>query len=209
MRVSDSHRVLFVHVPKTGGSSVEAMFARRVDDSRVVEGRKRHASYQWLLAAEPGLDAYWSFGFVRNPWARMVSWWSMVSGVFERAERGDEKARSKIEKYPNAWLPEGEFRHDFDRFVLEGTEKVSKLGTPQSVTLARADGRLVDFVGRTENFDDDLNTVRDKLGLERRDQSPRRNQSSHGHYHEYYNDETRAKVAEVFARDIELFGYTY
>ena len=209
MRVSDSHRVLFVHVPKTGGSSFEAMFARRIDDSRVVEGRKRHASYQWLLAAEPDLEAYWSFGFVRNPWARMVSWWSMISSVFEKADRGDEKARSKIENYPNAWLPEGEFRHDFDRFVLEGTEKVSKLGTPQSMTLARADGRLVDFVGRTENFDDDLKIVRDKLGLARRDQSPRRNKSSHGHYHDYYNDETRAKVAEVFARDIELFGYTY
>ena len=64
-------------------------------------------------------------------------------------------------------------------------------------------------MGRTENFDDDLNTVRHKLGLEPRDRSPRRNKSSHGHYHEYYNDETRAKVAEVFARDIELFGYTY
>ena len=105
-----------------------------------------------------------SSGTRGRAWSRGGRW---SPGSSRKPTRGDEKARSKIEKYPNAWLPEGEFRHDFDRFVLEGTEKVSKLGTPQSVTLARADGRLVDFVGRTENFDDDLNTVRDKLGLER------------------------------------------
>jgi hypothetical protein len=201
--------VVFVHVPKTGGSTVEAMFARRVEDARKVEGHRRHATYQWLLETEPELGAYWSFGFVRNPWARMVSWWSMVSGVFAKADQGDENAKRKIETYPKAWLPEGEFRDDFDRFVLEGTEKVAKVGRPQCVTLARADGRLVDFVGRTENFDHDLNIVRSKLGLEPRETQPHRNKSTHGHYHDYYNDHTRAKVAEVFARDIELFDYSY
>jgi hypothetical protein len=209
MRVSDRQRVLFVHVPKTGGSTVDAMFDRRIDDCRNVTGLGRHATYERLLDAEPGLAEYWSFGFVRNPWARMVSWWSMVAAVFENADKGVEQARRKIEKYPNAWLPEGEFRYDFDRFVLEGTEKVAKLGRPQSLTLARADGTLVSFVGRLENFDRDLNVVREKLGLRPRKTQPRRNKSSHGHYCDYYNDKTRARVAQVFARDIELFGYTY
>ena len=115
-----------MHVPKTGGSSVEAMFARRIDDSRVVEGRKRHASYQWLIAAEP----IWTrTGRSASSGIRGRHGLVVVDGlrVFEKAERGDEKARSKIEKYPNAWLPEGEFRHDFDRFVLEGTEKGQQL----------------------------------------------------------------------------------
>lgn len=201
--------MLFVHVPKSGGSTIDALFDNKIEDSRRVEGIARHSPLSRLLRTEPGLADYWSFGFVRNPWARMVSWWSMVGYVFERAEAGVEQARRKIETHPQAWLPEGEFRDDFDRFVLEGTEKVAKVGRPQVVTLSRKDGTTVDFIGRTENFDHDFNVVRERLGLEPIAQAPRRNVSTHGHYRDYYNDKTRQKVAEVFAPDIEAFGYEF
>lgn len=209
MRVSDSGRVLFVHVPKAAGSTIDLMFDDEVDDARRVDGCQRHAMFAKLLRAEEGLTDYWSFGFVRNPWSRMVSWWSMVNGVWGKVDAGVPKAVKKIEKYPKAWLPEGEFKDDFDRFVLEGTEKIAKVGRPQSKTLSRRDGSMVDFVGRVENFDHDYNLVRERLGLTPIETAPQRNKSTHGDYRDYYNDETRKKVAEVFARDIDAFGYTF
>jgi hypothetical protein len=209
MRVSDSRRVLFVHVPKTGGSTIDVMMDRRLPDSRTVEGRARHAPLSVLIAAEPQLADYWSFGFVRNPWARMVSWWSMISMVFERAAAGVPQAVERIQRNPEAWLPEGEFAKDFDGFVLEGTRKIPKVGRPQVVTLSRADGRLADFVGRVESFDADVNHVRRHLGLPELERVPRRNRSTHGHYRDYYTDRTKARVAEVFALDIERFGYRF
>jgi hypothetical protein len=209
MRVSDSNRVLFVHVPKTGGSTIDAMFDSEVGDTRRVDDRARHAPYGRLLASEPELADYWSFGFVRNPWARMVSWWSMVSATFEKVDAGDPRAIRKIENHPQAWLPEGEFRHSFDAFVLEGTEKIAKVGRPQIATLRGRKGAMVDFVGRVENFNNDVNIARERLGLQPLERIPRRNKSSHGHYHDYYNDQTRKRVAEAYAADIEAFGYTY
>ncbi len=209
MRVSDSSRVLFVHVPKTGGSSIDSIFDDEVADARRVEGRGRHGTYAKLLSAEPDLADYWSFGFVRNPWARMVSWWTMIHSVFTRADAGDERAIAKIERHPTAWLPEGEYKDSFDRFVLEGTEKLDKIGRPQLVTLSARDGRQVDFVGRTEDFAAGVAVVRERLGLPPMEEIPRRNKTSHGHYSEYFNAETRRKVAEVFAADIEVFGYAY
>lgn len=209
MRVSDSRRVLFIHVPKTGGSTIDGMFDTEVDDTRRVEKCSRHATYARMLKVEPALADYWAFGFVRNPWARMVSWWSMVAAVWEKYDAGDPKAVAKIQNFPKAWLPEGEFRHDFDRFVLEGTEKIAKVGRPQSVTLSRKDGSMPEFVGRLENFDADFNVVRERLGLAPLEAAPQRNVSSHGHYSDYYNHTTRQKVAEVFERDIDLFGYTF
>jgi len=53
VRVSDSRRVLFVHVPKAGGSSVDRIFDTEVPDARKVPGRQRHAPYNRILLAEP------------------------------------------------------------------------------------------------------------------------------------------------------------
>jgi hypothetical protein len=209
MRVSDSRRVLFVHVQKTGGSTIDTMFDRKIADARSVDNLPRHTSLSGLLEAEPHLADYWSFGFVRNPWERMVSWWAMTVAVLDNADAGVEQARRKVEQYPNVWRPLGQFRHDFDRFVLDGTEKVRRLGEPQCVSLSRQDGSLVDFVGRTEHFDRDFNVVREKLGLKRVRHAGKRNRSQHGHYRDYYNDKTRRRVADVFAPDIEMFGYVY
>ena len=208
MRVSDSQRVLFVHVPKTGGSSIDRMFDTEVPDARRVPNRMRHASYRRLLLAEPELADYWSFGFVRNPWARLVSWWTMLGLVFERAEAGHPRAQAKIRKHPEVWLVEGEYRHDFDRFVLEATERLPKVGRPQVETLS-AGARRVDFIGRLEDFDRGVGVVREHLGLPQVEAPPHMNRSRHGHYRDYYDDVTRAHVGRVFAADIEEFGYTF
>ncbi len=209
MRVSDSSRVVFVHVPKTGGSTIDIFFDREVPDARPVAGLARHSPYAAILRKEPSLADYWSFGFVRNPWARMVSWWAMINKVFDNAEAGHEQALRKIRDYPQAWLREGALRHDFSAFVLQGTETIPKVGRPQLRTLSGRGGRTVDFIGRTERFDQDAAVVREKLGLPAIEAAPRRNQSSHGHYSEYYDDVTRARIAEVFAPDIDAFGYTF
>lgn len=208
MRVSDSHRVLFVHVPKSGGSSIDQIFDTEVPDARRIPERQRHAPYGRLLKAEPELADYWSFGFVRNPWARLVSWWTMVAGVFARAEAGNPRAQERLRRHPEAWVAEGEYRHDFDRFVLEGTVVLPKLARPQIKTLS-AGSRSVDFIGRLESFDEDVVVVRERLGLPTVESAPHTNKSRHGHYREYYNDTTRAHVAAVYAADIEHFGYTF
>ena len=52
MRVSDSRRVLFVHVPKTGGSTIDHLFDEEIDDARRVlvnGGGDLHAAQQTSL----------------------------------------------------------------------------------------------------------------------------------------------------------------
>jgi hypothetical protein len=200
--------VLFVHVQKTGGSSIDRLFDTHVPDARQVPNRMRHATYGRILSAEPDLADYWSFGFVRNPWARMVSWWTMIHGIFERAAAGHPPALAKLEKHPEVWLPHQEFADDFARFVLEAPGKNPKIGRTQVDTLS-AGSRIVDFVGRLESFDSDLAVVRGHLGLPAADPAPHTNRSRHGHYRDYYDDRTRDAVAHTYAADVEAFGYTF
>lgn len=209
MVISDAHKLLFVHVQKTGGSTIDAMFKRRIPDARTV-GKTRHVPYRNILRLEPELADYWSFGFVRNPWARLVSWFTMIEAVYDNLDEGKEKTVQKFEQYGHVWKHYEPYRHSFDAFVLEGVENVKKVRRNQVEMLSTADGRQVDFIGRTENFAHDFEVVRERVGLPPLTKKvPRRNATSKGHYSTYYNDKTRAKVAELYAADIEAFGYTF
>jgi chondroitin 4-sulfotransferase 11 len=69
---------------------------------------------------------------------------------------------------------------------------------------------LVDFIGRFENFGQDLSHVFDMLGLEVSQlEIPHENRSAHSHYSEMYTPETRKIVRERFRKDIEFFGYEF
>lgn len=66
----------------------------------------------------------------------------------------------------------------------------------------------VDFVIRLENFQEDFDTVCDRLGVPRQ-KVIHNNKSKHRHYTEYYDDETREIIAEKSKKELELFGYAF
>ena len=207
MLVSDAHRFVFVHVQKTGGVTVHKVLEDLVPDLRQVPERGiKHSTLRQGLALEPGLAAYWTFGFVRNPWSRLVSWWSMVQRFKELADGGHEPAQARFDR--NEFLRTSRGYADFDTFVLRGSEELERLRTPQ-VTYLEAGDRSADFVGRTERFKDDLRAAVEHLGLQFPDELPHTNRSPHAHYTTYYSDASRRRVAELFAPDIEAYGYEF
>jgi hypothetical protein len=68
--------------------------------------------------------------------------------------------------------------------------------------------RVIDFVGRFENLQNDFDAVCDTIGVPRQ-QLLNSNHIQRKRYTEYYDEETREIVAKHHARDIEYFGYKF
>ncbi|WP_232678762.1 sulfotransferase family 2 domain-containing protein [Nocardioides sp. R-C-SC26] len=201
MIISDEHKLLFVHVQKTGGVTLTNLLKSQLTDVRSNE--KRHAPLRRILRKEPDLADYWIFGFVRNPWDRMVSWWSMIENWRDWSDR---KGLDTEEKWNHFWRGSMEYP-DFEQFVLRGTEDFPRLRKPQLEYLQTAN-RRADFIGRTERLSEDSRFALEHFGLSTEGLT-HDNKSKRTGYRDYYNAATRAKVAEVFDKDIRAFDYEF
>lgn len=160
---NSKHNAIFIHIPRTGGTSMER---------REFLGWGGHETVRDFRDKE-GFDDAFKFAFVRNPWDRYVSAWSLLN--------------------------EGQF---FDVRITSPRIHFR----PQHEFICDEDGNvLVDFVGRYETLKADWRYVCDKLGVP--PHLAHHRPGDHQPYREYYTPETWAALAELYATDIELFGY--
>ncbi len=97
----------------------------------------------------------------------------------------------------------------FEEFVLRGTEELPPARAAAGALPARPRAGVVRRLRRrTETFAEDLAEVERRLGGDPTP-VPHRNRSPHGSYRDYYTPATRDRVAEVYADDLEAFGYTF
>jgi hypothetical protein len=209
--VSHPARVLFVHVQKTGGSTVQSVLLDRLPGAEKLAGLPgaKHAHLAAALEKDPALATYWTFGFVRNPWARLWSWWSMIARRDEQRDDGHTWATRRIDNN-RFWTGVLELG-TFETFVLEGPDRFERLRTPQ-LDYLRAGRRTADFIGRTETFGEDLSQACGHLGLEPPPEAPRRNADRTAgttSYREHYSPAMRDRVADLFDPDLREFGYEF
>lgn len=207
MVISDAHRLLFVHVQKTGGSTIDKRLDEVLTDTRHVPGIDRHATLGAILKAEPGLSAYWTMGFVRNPWARMLSWYRMVERFQTRAVKGDKGAAAFTKK--NSFIKGVAAAYpDFESFIMKGPDEWPRLRTPQ-IRYLTSSTRRADLIGRQETLEADLRAAFARLELPWEPLESVNVDKKRPDYHELYTDPMRRRVEEIFARDIAAFDYRF
>jgi hypothetical protein len=217
MLLSLKYNFLFVHIAKTGGTSVRAALSRlRWSDpwyypmwlcSRMsaLSGHRlgtkfpRHAR---VIAAREMLpqelfEKLFKFAFVRNPWDLQVSSYHHIRRERPHYMQGHEDFASFLR-----WKfdPERPYQYHIDTSI-----------ELQSDYLVDLHGKIiVDFVGRYERLLGDFHAACERIGIPTPEMPHRRQAADRQRdYRGYYTAETAELVARHFEQDIRLLGYSF
>ena len=199
-RVAAGATTVFVHTPRCAGSSMKKAVSDALTHSHFSAG-----DYRLLLGRERFAGCF-KFGFVRNPWDRLVS-------SFFHLKRGGDHANDK------AWADRHLARYDhFDAFVTEWVSPANVFSdvwhfVPMTrfLCLPGHARPALDFLGRYETLAEDFAIVAARLGLglgatlECVNAAPR----DRSNYRDYYTPKTRRIVERVYQSDIRAFEYEF
>lgn len=225
MPVSHAHRFIFIHIPKTAGTSILRafvqsgvpldysalglwdLFLHHPDGAEILDRYRRTFRASTIAnAPQQHLPAPVVRKLIPDVWDSYFKFafvrnpWDLLVSTYH-FQIGRLDAVRALSPDVHAVLDKCASFEDFVRWfpVMRGD---------MTSFLADEHGRfIVDFVGRYESIERDFAYVCERLGIE----APlgHENRSEHASYREYYTPETRAIVERHFARDIERFGYAF
>ena len=152
MIISHKYKFIFVHPQRTAGISISRTLFESgivgIDEyfSNISEPYKLHSSIS-EVRNEPFFDEYLKFGFVRNPWQRMHSFFNFKRS---RAMSDPKKFKSDFEKTSFGyakWLPNRKDKFSLKRYYTIDGEDV------------------MDVYLRFENLEEDFKSIMDRLGV--------------------------------------------
>lgn len=212
--ISLSKSFLFVHIPKTGGNSIQGVFRKYSEDKIITPkahqdgierfevfstfgGLGKHATLLDYKREAKNINVYKSLfkiATVRNPWDRLISYYfSPNRGVKEWDRESFIKLLSEVKpiKY----------------YIKENNDKESS----ETVSIDPGHDQLdsdMDYIIHFENLDHDFKKVCSLIDIYP-EKLPKRNVSSRKHYSFYYDDELKEMIRRKFKDEIECFGYEY
>lgn len=216
MLLSHKYQFLFVHIAKTGGTSVRDALAKYRWGSRYslplfvvqklsqITGHKiasRFPRHSKIIAAKEMLPAeffneLYKFTFVRNPWDLQVSSFHHIQRERPAVMNGitdfNEFMRYKFD-------PERPYQYHIDTSLEWQSDYIVDLHG----------NKIVDFVGHYENLQSDFDIVCDTVGVPKQTLPSKRRAKDRTDYRKYYDDRSIELVAEHFAKDIALLNYRF
>ena len=215
MPICNNKRIIFVHIPKTGGTSIEKLFGMYNENSNIPDLDKLHGHVpvENSKKVDNPLSLGGNYGYylqhlaiheikrlipeniytdkniftcIRNPWDRIVSEYIWAYSFIE------------FDDFINRV-----FSVVSNRIMLD-TENVHF--RPQNEFL----NSEVNYICRFEQFKQDLVKLNKRLQLNINiDQIPHEKKSIRKHYSKYYSKKSVALIEEIYAKDIEIYGYAY
>jgi len=215
MIISRGRRYIFVHAPKTGGTSLALVLEARAmkddimlgDTPKAVRRRGRvkdvkssgrlwkHSMITDLygLVTQDEIESFFVFTLVRNPWDRVVSYYHWL--------------RDQHFDHPAVGLAK---RLSFSEFLRQDLIADSLRQNPYGRYVVDAQGRAqCNLFLRLEALEEDLGQLNAHLGFALGPVGRVNASAREKDFRQYYDDAGAALVAELCAPDIARFGYSF
>ncbi|MGB3243494.1 MAG: sulfotransferase family 2 domain-containing protein [Sulfitobacter sp.] len=214
MIISHGRKYVFVHIPKTGGTSLAlALEARAMKDDimlgdtpKALKRRRRvkdaetrgrlwkHSTLSDIdgLVSATDLADMFTFTLVRNPWDRMASYYHWLRG--------------QSFDHPAVALAQDT---SFEVFLNDTSTQTAQRAWPAGRYMTDVNGeeRCSAYI-RLEHFDADAAPLCAHLGFEIKMEHVNRSGRS-AHYADMYSTAMQDIVADCCAADIARFGYSF
>ncbi|WP_276520129.1 sulfotransferase family 2 domain-containing protein [Aestuariivivens sediminis] len=211
--ISHKHKCIFIHIPKTGGMSIytffnpNTVFYQDVPNYEILFGwcperqiHMQHATAKQLL--DTGLvtkeqwDTYYKFTFVRNPWDRAYSDYLWVQD-FANVKGSFKDYLNKCKEFYNIFNDHSNSQYLGDHLL------------PQSSFFDNKGKYSLDFIGRFENFSEDINQILENIGKAKSFGEHQNKSNRKRDYSLFYSNSNKKLVESKFKMDIDNFGYTF
>lgn len=214
MRISHTYQFIFFAIPRTGSTTVRDVLDG-YSDIRSVHSSERtpeHPFYHHISPRETrnifvsrGLDwhAFKKFCVVRNPYDRVVSLYHHHQEL-KAAERGSMRLLRMAKELVQP-------TRRFKDYVMQIRPNKRLPICLQTFISDESGNSLVDDVLMYENLDTQLPAYLLDLGIRiNASDIPHLNRTAdRSSYRDYYDAEARERVSELYAYEIERFGYKF
>lgn len=197
--INHKHKLIFIHIPRTGGTTIERALCGR-DWFNIHAPSKHLTAHSAKKIYAEYWEEYFKFTFVRNPWDRMVS--LLKYGSFYGVSLGDRNIINTENYFTNFKKVEYDQRY-FNENQFNNHNPI-KESVYQNIF-----GTEMDFIGKLESLEGDLSKIcsinKMKCAkLHHAEKSLNRKQ-----YRKYYDTKTRQLIEEKYYKDIKLFNYEF
>jgi len=222
---SEKYKFIFIHIPKNGGSTFimnhlsipEGHHFKKFENLNKDLGYERdpalgnHFTYMMMkdLCDKNNVDLdyenLFKFCVIRNPWARMVSFYQhkirKINKLVNGKPRNSEKDKELLNKGFSTWLLNTE--NPSDRVITK---------MPQLDWITDSKGNIVcDRIISIENYDKEMKKLSEDLGLPdvpwRRYNFDKKQKTAT--YQKFYDKKTKSHIEKYFAKDIEKFNFKF
>ncbi len=211
MLLSLEKNFIFIHIPKTAGTSITRALRPWCLEPKPTQWRRllsrlpipeapdkanfnQHDKADWLRRKMPGqlYDSAYKFAVVRNPF-------DLAASNYQHLRRKTSRRRHR---QAQSW--------DFKAFLGYLERKNRRARVDQTSWISDRDGNLIiDEVLRFETLADQFNLLVERLGLPGEVVLPRSNANPPYDYRSVYDDEAKAIVRRLYIRDFQRFGYEF
>lgn len=165
--VSRKYRFLWLCNPKVASRSIIAALRCAAPDAELIHAKSVSDIYEMY----PEVKDYYSFAFIRHPFDRALSFYAEMRFFRERFDGRGRCLKERRQQYYGAMFPRLAEVDSFDGYcdwlnTTQGSDLLAERHfLSQHLQIRLPDGRLPNFIGALENFDEDFTRIAALLGM--------------------------------------------